>query len=292
MVRRKKLWLLLLLCVRYQTITIIGYQNYTRTEHDDGFWLLLFVFWLSYHYNFSFNPPKAYFSDLLRHNSAHSHINILQNLKHFGIRLNVVGEFKLICIFIRISHYNFVTLLIFSYRSFFCHFFPSWLCTVLSRFLSLLDVVFRIWFPLIGAIIAIQSSLWAFKVFSSLACWMYLFPSPIKTTNGYSLALTVFEQSIHSFLKCLYCLYFFFLFFFCLCFHFSQSTRNSRPKVRMWKKNNVMCNVYRTNDRIHPPLFALLVIGGSYVRRKKRESSEKSKHTLDTISYGDVLPSN
>lgn len=166
----KKLWLLLL-------CALSNHQHYWLSELQLNMLMasvaivcapaLLATLWFFMH-------PKAYFPIYY----VHSHIGIFPKKKHSNISAFGWNEFKLICIFIRISHFNFVALVVFLYRAFSFPLFCALHCS-LSSFLPL-DVALRIWFPLIGAIIATQSSLWAFKVFSPLSCWMYLFPLPLK----------------------------------------------------------------------------------------------------------------
>lgn len=178
MVRWKKLWLLLL-------CALSNHQHYWLSElHLNMLMASVAVVCapaLSLHYCFSF-APKPIFRSL--RSFTHRHFSTQKN--HSNISTFGWNEFKLICIFIRISHFNFVALVVFLYRAFsfppffsFALFSPTF---SLCLFLSFLDVALRIWFPLIGAIIAAQSSLWAFKVFSppSFPCWMYLLPLPLK----------------------------------------------------------------------------------------------------------------
>lgn len=145
--------------VRYQTISIIGYQNCCRTWWWHCCYCLFSLCvcdcWLCCRH------PRSLFSDVqsVTHNSTPKLPICIHttNIRHFFVR------FELICIFVSISHFNFVTLF-FLYLSHSC----SRLMLLLVWEEKRVRLVFRIWFPLIGAVMAILSALRAFKVF--LAC--------------------------------------------------------------------------------------------------------------------------
>lgn len=169
MVRRKKLWLLLLLLL---LCALSNHQHYWLSELHLNMEMVLVASAVcasafSFSINilclyFSLTPKPIFWSVTHIHTSTFCNRKKNSNISVFRRRRQVQTYLR---IFIGISHFNFVT-----FWWYFCIVLFSssvfiFSCTIFPLSRPLLDVVFRIWFPLIGVIIAIQSSLWAFKVF-------------------------------------------------------------------------------------------------------------------------------
>lgn len=122
--------------VRYQTINIIGYQNYTWTWRQH--WLLLFVLRLAFtstcilFTTVPFLHSKPIFRSVTHDSVTFTNQHFDKNLQHFRTLLN--GE-KLKCVSVFlfwISHFNFVTL--FYLFGFFSHFFTCYRLLLFSVF--------------------------------------------------------------------------------------------------------------------------------------------------------------
>lgn len=144
-------------------------------EHDDGTGCAPIVCTLGIVIRYGFIHPEAYFP-ICYSQMSHAHTTPTTSRSRLGklvgyfLRVRVSASSGLICIFVWNLTFQFRHIVVIFLLSTFLVVACACVCVCLFVYVDvrlLLSLVFRIWFPLIGAIIAIQSSLWAFKVFSA-----------------------------------------------------------------------------------------------------------------------------